>query len=145
MKKPYLLPHPFLWIGLALLIASAAVSALNLLPSLRWTFNGVWFIAYHLVLPLSIVMLCFSKEKVEDEMISETRHKSFKAPVIVYFIMLILIPWIDAIITFMSSTMEAINRYKYITSNIVILPAAAYLITFRIKLWKQKKAIGHEE
>ncbi len=145
MKKPYLLPHPFLWIGLALLIACAVTSVLCLLPSLGLTFSIVSFFSFQVILPLSFVIMCFSKEKVEDEMISETRHKSLKAAVIIYFAMLLLYPWASLLVTHLTSNYNSIITFQRITTDMVILPAAAYLITFRVKLWKQKKAISHEE
>lgn len=145
MKKPHLLPHFCIWIGLALLIASAAVSALYLFPSLRWTFNSVWNTAYRGILPLSLVIICFSKEKVEDELITETRHKSLLAPVIIYFALVILEPWASNMVKTMAHTYNTYVHYLNIANSFVLLPAASYLIVFRANLWKQKKAIGHEE
>lgn len=110
-NKNILMPHPCQKVGWCLLGLAALIFLVDIIfaRSIK-DIDVMWYLAkaFHLMLILSLFFLCFSKEKVEDEMISGLRLKALGITGYVFFILFLLIslvlelrlyrllPWFDA-------------------------------------------------
>ena len=91
----------------------------------------------HLILIISLSLICLSKEKIEDEMISGLRLKAVGYTAWFFFIFtlvvspLLLVQPVDSDITLYLSELF-----------LICLPvglAGLYLVIFKVMLWKSKK------
>ena len=91
----------------------------------------------HLILIISLSLICLSKEKIEDEMISGLRLKAVGYTAWFFFIftlvvsLLLMVQPVDSDITLSLSELF-----------LICLPvglAGLYLVIFKVMLWKSKK------
>ena len=91
----------------------------------------------HLILIISLFLICLSKEKIEDEMISGLRLKSVGYTAWFFFIvalvvsLLLMVQPVDSDITLYLSELF-----------LICMPvglAGLYLVIFKVMLWKSKK------
>ena len=91
----------------------------------------------HLILIISLSLICLSKEKIEDEMISGLRLKSIGYTAWFFFIvalvvsLLLMVQPVDSDITLYLSELF-----------LICMPvglAGLYLVIFKVMLWKSKK------
>jgi len=160
MKKTYLLPNRFKKIGWILALPSLIILVINILEIItinfnfcfyglskgvgildqssnwRWSLNETNFA--NTILPIIIVVglvfISFSKEKNEDEMITQIREKSF-----VWAIVTSSIIFVIGILFFYGIA------YLYFLGNLLYLVFLLFIIKFHIELSRLKKGLKDEE
>ena len=137
-KKSILMPHTCQKIGWCLLILSFLV---NLAKTLFvHNIDVAWYFAKasHATFIISIFLICLSKEKVEDEMISGLRLKSIGLAAYVFFVVfLILSLFLELrIATLFPSIPDSLELF------LIFLPLLLFVLyygLFKWMLWKSKK------
>lgn len=156
MKKLRMLPHFWMWIGLALLwagiVLSAAIYIPNIIAGLRnpdminYGELNIGMLGYRLAIPLGLVIISLSRETIEDELVTAVRHNALMITAFTYIALLLSGP----LRTLMRM---ALTRY-YMPSRMAVFDMlhneplillGVYLLVFRITIWKQKKNINYEE
>ena len=90
-RKSILMPHTCQKIGWWLLILSIVVELATMLFVHKIDEALPFAKASHIIFILSIFLICMSKEKVEDEMISGFRLKSIGIISYVFFVLLLIL------------------------------------------------------
>ena len=142
-NKSILMPHICQKIGWGLLLISVL---LNIVMKLFiHDIDTAWTIAKvgHFIFILSLFLICMSKEKVEDEMISSYRLRAFGITFYVFFIIFMLVSLIlELQPAFLYSKypedLRAFVNQVFLT-ELPLLLFALYYALFRWMLWKSKK------
>ena len=142
-KKSILMPHACHKVGWWLLILSFIV---NLAKALFvHNIDVAWYFAKasHATFIISIFLICLSKEKVEDEMISGLRLKSIGLAAYVFFVVfLILSLFLELrIATLIPSFPENLELYLS-EIFLIFLPLLLFVLyygLFKWMLWRSKK------
>ena len=149
MKKQHLLPHAWQGGGLVALVAGLVLGSLFFIPNVikgDWSGSGpVLFgeLGYFLLLPLSLIVLCFSRERIEDERIVELRMNSIVTTAIIFVVLLIIRPVISFFIVRLSTPMF-MGKYQTLLGQSWWM-LFVYLLIFKISYWVQNKRYSHEE
>ena len=141
--KSILMPHTCQKIGWCLLILFVIVELAKAL--FVHNIDVAWYFAKasHIIFIVSIFLICLSKEKVEDEMISGFRLKSTGITAYVFFILLLILSLflelrLASIFSFFSEDLEL-----YLSEAILIfLPLLLFILyygLFKWMLWKSQK------
>lgn len=144
MNKRILLPPNYKWWGLCLLIPSLFFGVIFLFYDWEWSFLKVklpsWLINHDgifgqfnnltdeitlTILVISLLMICFSAEKSEDEFIMHTRLQSLQWAVLVNYIILLLLSWL----------VYGTDYFKVIICNMLTIPII-FLVRFHWVLWR---------
>jgi hypothetical protein len=143
MKTKYLLPYKSRWIGLALILLHVPVRAIweiyypNLdeyklptLPqdSMLFTNAHLFYITSSILVLTGLFLIAFSKEKIEDEQISQLRLDSLRWAIYVNYALLIL----TLIFT------NGVNFIDMLRLNLW-LPLIFFIIRFRWVIYRQNK------
>ena len=141
-KKSILMPYSCQKIGRCLLILSFLAETVKVL--FVHNIDVAWYFAkaVHITLIISIFLICLSKEKVEDEMISGFRLKSIGIAAYVFFVLfLILSLFLELrLATLFPSIPEDLELYlseAYLTF-LPLLLFVQYYGLFKSMLWKSK-------
>ena len=142
-NKSILMPHTCQKVGWCLLILSViAVFAKALFVH---DIDVAWYMAKstHMIFIISFFLICLSKEKVEDEMISSYRLKAVGITAYVYFVLfLILSLFLELrLATLFPSIPENLELYLS-EAFLIFLPLLLFILYFGIfkwMLWKSKK------
>lgn len=102
-----------------------------------------WYFAKasHFIFIVSIFLICLSKEKVEDEMISDLRLKSIGITAYVFFIFLLILFLELRLATLFPSIPEDLELYLS-EAFLIFLPLLLFILYFGLfkwMLWKSKK------
>ncbi|MBR6882235.1 MAG: hypothetical protein IKN06_04620 [Bacteroidales bacterium] len=92
-NKSILMPHKCQKIGWWLLLLSVLVEGTKtILLHTTANIDTAWYLAKssHLLLILSLFLICLSKEKVEDEMIASLRLKAVGITAYVFFVLFLI-------------------------------------------------------
>lgn len=147
MRKQHLLPHAWQWVGLMALVAGIVLSILFFVPFVIQGYtrkvDSIGTIAFGGLLPLSAIILCFTRERIEDERIVELRNKSISITAIIFVVLLFLGPVVNAIIA-RTAGFEFLVKYNHILGNEWWM-LFVYLLIFKISYWVQNKRYSHEE
>ena len=164
MKRNYLLPHccqsAGLWIGMA---AFAAIFALKALPS--WGIfvtsselspaSGYLYTLLNLLVCVAVLLITFSEERCEDEMIDAVRKSSITTvayTVFMIFTVVSILWYLDDIYLNLRqpcATWRQVNSNRmrellnFVKDPFVIF--VFYQCVFRVRLYKLKKALRNEE
>lgn len=148
MKKQHLLPFPWQKAGYALLLAGIVLSAIFYIPEvLRGEYgtadNPVGTLSFFVLLPLSAIILCFSRERVEDERIEELRMRSVSITAVVFVILLFVRPIVSF---FLARLFPAgvLGKWHLIFSSAWWM-LFVYLLIFKITYWIQDKRYSNEK
>ncbi len=95
------------------------------------------------MMPLSAVILCFSREKIEDERIAELRMKSLATTAIIYVILLIIGPLKGIILGRLFSHRIISNLHLLFGHGWWML--FIYLLIFKISYWVQNRRYSNEK
>jgi hypothetical protein len=141
MKPHFLFPHKSRYIGLALIFSHIPIRAIweginpnidesHRLPvnpgdSVLFTNGHLFYISSTLLVLSGLILIAFSKEKVEDEQISKLRLDSLQWAIYLNYFLLI----ISLIFT------NGINFIDILRLNIW-LPLVFFIIRFRWKIWQ---------
>ncbi len=153
MRKQHLLPHAWQWVGLVALVAGLVLGIIFFVPSVirgEYGMSGrmggteiLGVLSYYLLLPLSAIILCFSRENIEDERISELRMKSLTTTAVIFVILLIIAP-IKSF--FIGRLCSPTFMWKY---NLLFGQSwwmlFVYLLIFKISYWVQNKRYSDEK
>lgn len=142
-NKSILMPHACQKVGWCLLFLSViAVLAKALFVH---TIDVAWYFAKasHITFIVSIFLICLSKEKVEDEMISGFRLKAIGITAYVFIVLLLILSIVlevkpRFIVTDVESTFTAYLSELFI----IVLPILLFVLyygIFKWMLWKSKK------
>ena len=148
-KTSYLLPHSFQRIGWALLIAVPI-----LLAVVPWVFNDLKLIPQQysrfgtmlliLVAALSALFVGLSEEKQEDEFIQTLRLRSVANTAWICFILMI----VSAIAMEVFVVFRILGNgffYSYRVFDSIVFAFFLYNAIFRIRLFKYRMEVRHEE
>lgn len=133
-NKSILMPHACQKVGWCLLILSVFVELAKAL--FVHDIDVAWYFAKvsHITFIVSVFLICLSKEKVEDEMISGFRLKSVGIIAYVFFVLLLVLG------TFLE-VKPASNPYLG-ELFLIVLPILLFVLyygMFKWMLWKSKK------
>jgi hypothetical protein len=141
--KNILMPHACQKVGWFLLILSVIAELTKAL--FVHNIDVAWYFAKasHIIFIVSIFLICLSKEKVEDEMISGFRLKSIGITAYVFFVLLLILSVIlevkpGFIFTGVESTLSAYLSELFL----IVLPILLFVLyygIFKRMLWKSKK------
>ena len=150
MKKKHLLPHAWQWVGLAALVAGLVLGFTIFVPSVirgnYGTGEGIEILgelSYLLLLPLSAIILCFSRENIEDERIDELRKKCLVTTAIIFVILLIIGPLKGFFMGRLCSP-TFMGKYHLILGHSWWM-LFVYLLIFKISYWVQNKRYSDEK
>ena len=153
MKKQHLLPHAWQWVGLGDLVAGLVLGIVIYVPDVirgEFGMSGrmermevLGTLSYHLLLPLSAIILCFSRERIEDERIAELRMKSLATTAIIFVILLIIGPVVSFFMVRLCSP-TIMGKYHLLLGQSWWM-LFVYLLIFKISYWVQNKRYSHEE
>ena len=164
MKRNYLLPHVCQRIGVWLLLATLvlfcayfiacmviafkAPDADNVLSS-NSLFTHYWHLAISLMMGVAIVLIAFSREKYEDEMIDSVRKSSVVTVAYVLFIVYMAITLLRCCVNtdFIDMSGNTVSLTADLMDTVCnpILFFLFYEIVFRTRLAKLRKALKNEE
>lgn len=147
-SKSILMPHICQivgWCVLAIIVLMTGVkmSLLHIYGADMMNTAGHMAKASHILLILSMFLICLSKEKVEDEMIHSLRLKATGITIYFFFILFMILSLVLAcqpgfIYSHIDETSSLyINEFFLIF--LPILLAGLYLIIYKIMLWKSKR------
>lgn len=91
----------------------------------------------HLILIISLFLICLSKEKIEDEMISGLRLKSVGYTAWFFFIVALVVS-----LLLMGQPVDSDITLYLSELFLICMPvglAGLYLVIFKVMLWKSKK------
>lgn len=164
MKRNYLLPHVCQRIGVWLLFATLALfctyfiacmviafdspEADNVLSS-NSLFTHYWHLAISLMMGVAIVLIAFSREKYEDEMIESVRKSSIVSVAYVSFLLYMGIHLLRC--CFNTDYIDMSGNRVSLMADLMdtvcnpILFFIFYEIVFRTRLSKLRKALRNEE
>lgn len=143
MKTKYLLPYKSRWIGLALILLHVPIRAvweiyypnldehkLPTLPqdSMLFTNAHLFYITSSILVLTGLFLIAFSKEKIEDEQISQLRLDSLRWAIYVNYALMIL----TLIFT------NGVNFIDMLRLNLW-MPLVFFIIRFRWVVYRQKK------
>lgn len=143
MKDKYLLPYKSRWIGLTLILLHIPIRAIweiyypdideHKLPStpqdsMLFTNAHLFYLASSLLILTGLFLIAFSKEKIEDEQISQLRLDSLRWAIYVNYAIMIL----TLIFT------NGINFIDMLRLNLW-LPLVFFIIRFRWVVYRQNK------
>ena len=142
-NRSILMPHTCQKVGWCLLILSViAVFAKALFVH---DIDVAWYIAKstHITLIISFFLICLSKEKVEDEMISSYRLKAVGITAYVYFVLFLILSLILELKPgfIFSNIPDSIDLY-FSEFFLIILPPLLFVVYYEIfkwMLWKSQK------
>jgi hypothetical protein len=151
MKKQHLLPHSWQWVGLAALFLGLIPSLKSFIPFLLsgsdyrqiGVAEAISQFGFLIMMPLSAVILCFSREKIEDERIAELRMKSLATTAIIYVILLIIGPLKGIILGRLFSHRIISNLHLLFGHGWWML--FIYLLIFKISYWVQNRRYSNEK
>ncbi len=142
-NKNILLPRPCKKVGWCLLILAVLAEIAKTL--FVHDMDAAWYLAkaVHIVLILSLFLICMSKEKVEDEMISGFRLKSVGITAYTAFVLLLFLSIILEVKPgFIFKDSENVASAYYLGGFfLIILPVllfALYYGIFKCMIWKSK-------
>ncbi|MCL1968449.1 MAG: hypothetical protein FWF65_02620 [Bacteroidetes bacterium] len=159
MKKSFLLPNYFKLIGSLLAFPSLIILILNIFEIITLNFDFNFYgLSYHgffnassqricsmndtnfvttilpIIIVIGLVFISFSKEKLEDEMITEIREKSFGWSIIVSSILFVL------------GTLFIYDIvYLYFLGSFIYLILLLFILKFHVELLRLKKITRNEE
>ena len=138
-----LMPHTCQKIGWCLLILFVIVELAKAL--FVHNIDVAWYFAKasHFIFIVSIFLICLSKEKVEDEMISGFRLKSIGITAYVFFILLLILSLFLELrfATLFPSFPEDLELYLS-EAILIFLPLLLFILyygLFKWMLWKSQK------
>jgi len=160
MKKSYLLPNYFKKVGWILAVPSLIVLILNIFEICTLNFDfrfyglshGVGFLntpsdwvcsmndanftltILPIIIVIGLVFISFSKEKIEDEMITQIREKSFVWAII-----------ISSIIFVLGTLFLYEIAYLYFLGGLIYLVFLLFILKFHIELSCLKKSLKKNE
>ena len=149
MKKQHLLPHAWQWVGLVALVIGivCAVYVTLFLAKGDWGqmnyFTSIHELGFLVLTPFSAIILCFTREIIEDERIDELRKKSLVITAIIFVVLLIIGP-VKSIILSKLFSYTTINRYNLIWDHSWWM-LFVYLLIFKISYWVQNKRYSDEK
>lgn len=153
MKKQHLLPHAWQWVGLVALVAGLVLGIVIYVPlviqgayGISGRMRGIEIVgelSYLLLLPLSAIILCFSRENIEDERIAELRMKSLATTAIIFVVLLIIRP-VEGFFIVRLCSPTFIGKYQLLLGHSWLM-LFVYLLIFKISYWVQNKRYSHEE
>ena len=142
-NKSILMPHTCQKVGWCLLILSVIAEFAKAL--FVHDIDVAWYMAKstHIIFIISFFLICLSKEKVEDEMISSYRLKAVGITAYVFFVLfLILSLFLELrLATLFPSIPEDLELYMS-EAFLIFLPLLLFILYFGIfkwMLWKSKK------
>ena len=163
MKTNYLLPHSYQRIGLWALYSAIALFVIYFFACLTIAFsdhadtllrpdsmfvNSIYF-ANAILICIGLMLIAFSMEKHEDEMIAAIRKDSVATAAYVIFLFYMTVTIASQILEFRNFSLgiDDSSSLSGLTQTIVqpIIIFAIYEIIFRIKLAKSKRGLEHEE
>ena len=142
-KKSILMPHACQKVGWCLFLLAILVEIIN--ASFIHDINTAWYFAKaaHITLIISFFLICLSKERVEDEMISGFRLKSIGITAYVFFVFLLIFSILlevkpGFIFQNADSTLSAYLSELFL----IVLPILLFVLyygIFKRMLWKSDK------
>jgi hypothetical protein len=137
------MPHTCQKVGWCLLILSVIAEFAKAL--FVHDIDVAWYIAKstHITFIISFFLICLSKEKVEDEMISSYRLKAVSITAYVYFVLILILSLFLELrlATLFPSIPDDIELYLS-EAFLIFLPFLLFILYFGIfkwMLWKSKK------
>ncbi|MDL2239118.1 hypothetical protein LJC25_00840 [Bacteroidales bacterium OttesenSCG-928-K03] len=155
MKKSYLLPNYFKKIGWCIVVPGIIILLLGLFKvgNLNFSFKFIGFEEMffedmrfgivdadfiNTIIPIIIIVgllfITFAKEKIEDEMITQLREKSFAWAVKVYAIILI----VGILFTYQFS-------YLYFLAGMIYVIFILFIIKFNVELSRSRRSLRNEK
>lgn len=138
-----LMPHTCQKVGWCLLILSVIVEFAKAL--FVHSIDVAWYFAKatHIAFIVSIFLICLSKEKVEDEMISGFRLKAIGITAYVLFVLLLVLSIVLEVKPgFIFSNAEDTLSAYLSELFLIVLPILLFVLyygIFKWMLWKSKK------
>lgn len=142
-NKSILMPHTCQKVGWCLLILSVIVEFAKAL--FVHSIDVTWYFAKasHIMFIVSIFLICLSKEKVEDEMISGFRLKAIGITAYVLFVLLLVLSIVLEVKPgFIFSNAEDTLSAYLSELFLIVLPILLFVLyygIFKWMLWKSKK------
>lgn len=142
-NKSILMPHTCQKVGWCLLILSVIVEFAKAL--FVHSIDVAWYFAKasHIMFIVSIFLICLSKEKVEDEMISGFRLKAIGITAYVLFVLLLVLSIVLEVKPgFIFSNAEDTLSAYLSELFLIVLPILLFVLyygIFKWMLWKSKK------
>ena len=142
-NKSILMPHTCQKVGWCLLILSVIVEFAKAL--FVHSIDEAWYFAKasHITFIVSIFLICLSKEKVEDEMISGFRLKAIGITAYVFFVLLLVLSIVLEVKPgfIFSNAEDPLSAYLS-ELFLIVLPILLFVLyygIFKWMLWKSKK------
>ena len=133
--KSILMPHTCQKIGWCFLILFVIV---ELAKALLRNIDVAWYFAKasHIIFIVSLFLICLSKEKVEDEMISGFRLKSIGITAYVFFVLLLILSLFLELrlATLFPSIPEDIELYLS-EAFLIFLPLLLFVLYYGLFKW----------
>ncbi len=135
-KKSILMPHSCQKIGWCLLLLSLLVHIFKAL--LIHDFDVAWYLAKasHITFIISFFLICLSKEKVEDEMISALRLKAIGITTYVFFILFLILSLVLELKPgFLFSSLEDTLSAYLSEFFLILLPLFLFVLYYSLFKW----------
>ncbi len=140
MRSRFLFPYYFKWVGLGLIVA-VHLPIIHLLFSMHahfdendtglFNYHHVFFVLTYVMIVIGLLMIAFSKEKIEDEHISQLRLDSLQwALYLNYFILIV-----SLVITAGMDTIDVLRLNLWV-------PLAFFIIRFRWVLYRLNQSLN---
>ena len=130
------MPHACQKVGWCLFLLAILVKIIN--ASFINDINTAWYFAKasHIIFIVSLFLICLSKEKVEDEMISGFRLKSIGITAYVFFVLLLILSLFLELrlATLFPSIPEDIELYLS-EAFLIFLPLLLFVLYYGLFKW----------
>ena len=142
-NKSILMPHTCQKLGWCLLILAILAELVKVI-FIR-DISVAWYIAKasHIAFIVALFLICLSREKVEDEMISGFRLKSVGITAYVFFVLLLILSIVLEVRPgfLFSGAEDTLSAYlsEFFLIILPVLLFVLYYLSFRWMLWKSKK------
>jgi hypothetical protein len=141
MKTRFLFPYWCKYLGIALFLVHLPVMLLKKQLGFNeasedigfFNANHVFFIVTTLTMLTGLVLIAFSKEKIEDEQITQLRMDSLQLAIYLNYIILIV-----------SLVFASRNDFWDIIHLNVWVPLAFFIILFRWKMYRNSRLTGED-
>jgi hypothetical protein len=147
MKEIELMSYKWRRIGVALLILGTPVAfgSLMALKSQGIAVPSEWFASiFHYPISIGLIILTFSREKIEDEMVQLIRYQSFMRGVKILAIALLLLPFFTNLFRWMQGKPYGLADLGGMLAVLNLLLGYIFLI-FRINLFLARKKFSANE
>ena len=141
MENLKLLPHAWQSVGWGIIGGGIALLLYSLLGEEIYFVSTPWNIGNTLAI-IGFLVIAFSRETFEDERINCIRFNTLGVTAIIYAVMLVAYPIMDAVILYFNSP-KTLGEIVAVRNLFGVLPL--YVIIFKLTVWIKNRDLSYEE